>query len=60
MPLGLPSSVKYIDRSRRPKRVFIKRADGSLEEVFRVHLVDPRQGRSPAEERALRWDQDAD
>lgn len=56
--LGFPASVRYIDRKERPKRVFIKRSDGILEEVFQIHTFDPRQGRSLAEANALRWNQD--
>lgn len=40
--LGFPSSVRYIDRSKRPKRVFIKREDGTLEDLFQIYIVDPR------------------
>lgn len=58
MSLGLPSSVKYVDRSKRPKRVFIKREDGTLEDLFQIHIVDPQ--RQAAKVRALFWDQDAD
>jgi hypothetical protein len=58
MSLGLPASVKYIDRSKRPKRVFIKREDGTLESIFQIHVVDPQ--RRSAEARTLLWDQDAD
>lgn len=55
--LGLPSSVKYVDRSKRPKRIFVKREDGTLEDLFQIHIVDPE--RQAAEARALRWDQDS-
>jgi len=58
MSLGLPSSVKYIDRSRRPKRVFIKKEDGTLEDIFCIYFVHPRQ--DAASKRAMHWDQDSD
>lgn len=54
--LGLPSSVRYIDRSKRPKRVFVKREDGTLEDLFEIHVVDPK--REATEARSLYWDQD--
>lgn len=54
---AFPSSVKYINRRRRPKRVFIKREDGTLEDLFQIYIVDPDH--RPAEACALLWDQDA-
>lgn len=56
MPLGLPSRIKYINVSRRPKRYFVKRADGALEEIFCIHLVHP--DRRIAEALSMRWHQD--
>lgn len=58
MSLAFPGRVKYIDRSKRPKRIFIQREDGTLEDLFQIHVVDSQ--RQVAETRALRWDQDAD
>jgi hypothetical protein len=57
MTLGLPSSVKYIDRSNRPKRNFIKREDGTLHETPSTPYTDDPAQRL-AEERAVRWHQD--
>jgi hypothetical protein len=42
VPLGLPSSVKYIDRSKRAKRVFAKREDGTLEETDGKFVIKNR------------------
>jgi hypothetical protein len=54
--LGLPYSVKYIDRSKRPKRIFVKREDGTLEDLFQIHVVDSQH--QAAEESTVHWDQD--
>jgi hypothetical protein len=58
VPLGLPSSVKYIDRSRRPKRNFVKREDGTLRETQPTPYADDPEQRA-SKESSLCWDQDA-
>lgn len=57
--LGLPSSVRYIDRSKRPKRVFAKREDGTLAELFQIYYVHSGQEQNASKADALRWYQDA-
>ncbi len=59
MPLGLPSSVKYIDRKNRPKRYFRKRDDGTLEEYYPKQTDVHDSVRDIAQERSVLWDPDA-
>lgn len=54
--LGLPSSVKYIDRSKRPKRIFIKQKDGTLEDIFQIYFVHSDQ--QSTSQNPLCWYQD--
>lgn len=56
--LGLPSSVRYINRQNRPKRIFIKREDGTLEDLFQIHVYDPRQAQGTSEACVVRWSDD--
>jgi len=59
MPLGLPSSVKYINRANRPERFFRKREDGTLEEYYPKQAHSDDQEQRLAEARSVYWDQDA-
>ena len=59
MPLGLPSSVKYINVANRPKRFFRKRDDGTLEEYYPEQAGPQDSEREAPPESSMRWHSDA-